>query len=160
MSRDRPRVVLDTVVFVQYLLSGRGHAAGCFDELRKGNFILLMSDDTFAELRNVPLRPKFIAKYPFVTADNVEALVAEIESLAVVISAPPQAFTLKRDPKDEPFIDLAVAGQAQFIVTWNERHLTYLMKQDTNEGRDFCQRFPGITILSPPAFLKALKTRA
>ena len=58
--------------------------------------------------------------------------------------------------RDEPFIDLAVAGDAQFIVTWNDRHLTYLMRQNTPEGRDFCTPFPGIQIVSPPEFLIAV----
>jgi predicted nucleic acid-binding protein len=61
---------------------------------------------------------------------------------------------LTRDPKDEPLIDLAVAGDADYLVTWNERHLTYLMKQDTPEGRDFCARFPKLRIVAPPDFLK------
>jgi hypothetical protein len=41
-------------------------------------------------------------------------------------------------------------------VTWNDRHLTYLMQQDTAEGRDFCRRFPLLKIVSPPAFLQEL----
>ena len=148
-----PRAVLDTVVFVQALISGRGHAAGCLQQLRAGRFVLLMSDATFDELRDVPLRPKFRAKYPFVTPDKVAAFVAEIESLAVRIARPAAVFSLPRDRKDEPFIDLAVAAQAQFIVTWNDRHLTYLMKQDTPEGKEFCMRFPQLRILSPADFM-------
>jgi predicted nucleic acid-binding protein len=118
-----------------------------------------MSDATIAELKEVPLRTKFVAKYPFVTAAKVAAFVAEIEALAVRISKPPLAFMLPRDPKDEPFIDLAVAGGAQFIVTWNERHLTYLMNRDTPEGMDFCTRYPKLWIISPPAFLGELRRR-
>ena len=53
MIEDVSRVVLDTVVFVQALISGRGHAAGCIDPLCAGRFVLLMSDDTFAELKDV-----------------------------------------------------------------------------------------------------------
>jgi predicted nucleic acid-binding protein len=116
-----------------------------------------MSNDTFAELKDVPLRPKLLAKYPFVTNKSVAAFVAEIELLAVRIPRPASIFALPRDPRDEPFIDLAIAGSAQFIVTWNERHLTYLMKQDTPEGKDFCSRFPNTRIVSPPDFLAVLR---
>jgi predicted nucleic acid-binding protein len=66
-------------------------------------------------------------------------------------------FSLLRDPKDEPYIDLAVAAKAACLVTWNDRHLTYLMRQDTPEGIDFCRRFSTLQILTPPAFLAALK---
>ena len=159
MSEPLPRAVLDTVVFVQALISGRGTAAGCIDLLRAGRFILLMSDATFDELRNVPLRPRLTTKYPFITAEKVESFVTDIESFAVRIARPPAIFPLPRDSGDEPIIDLAVAGDAEFIVTWNERHLTYLMKQDTPEGREFCSRFPKIRIVSPPDFLAAVNGR-
>ncbi|MGA2498680.1 MAG: hypothetical protein ABSH20_13120 [Tepidisphaeraceae bacterium] len=39
----------------------------------------------------------------------------------------------------------------------NGRHLTYLMRRDTPEGQDFCNRFPDITILDPPAFVRAVQ---
>ena|ERR1700722_8681656 len=151
-----PRVVFDTVVFVQCLISGRGHAAGCLDRLNAGRFVLLMSDATFAELADVSLRSRLTTKYPFVTPPKVAIFIAEIEAIAVRIAKPPATFSLPRDPKDEPFIDLAVAGDAQYIVTWNDRHLTYLMRRDTPEGIDFCARFPKINIVSPPAFLAAI----
>jgi len=160
MTQHPPRVVLDTVVFVQALISGRGPAAGCIDLLRAGRFILLMSDASFDELSNVPLRARLTAKYPFITIERVQSFVAEIASLSVKITKPAPVFSLPRDAKDEPFVDLAVAGNAQFIVTWNEVHLTYLMKRDTAEGREFCTRFPNITIVSPPDFLVALRSMA
>jgi putative PIN family toxin of toxin-antitoxin system len=156
MSDSPPGVVLDTVVFVQALISGRGPAAACIEQLRAGRFILLQSEATLNELREVPLRRNLSAKYPVLTRDRVEAFVAEIISLAVLVPTPATAFQLARDPADEPFIDLAVAGGARFIVTWNDRHLTYLMRKDTEEGRAFCAKFPGLRILSPPEFLSAI----
>jgi putative PIN family toxin of toxin-antitoxin system len=158
MTEHAPRVVLDTVVFLQALITGRGPAAGCIDLLRAGRFVLLMSDATFDELRIVPLRPKLTAKYPLISSERVQSLVTEIESRAVKIAKPLPVFPLPRDPKDEPFVDLAVAGNAQFIVTWNEVHLTYLMKRDTTEGREFCARYPNIRIISPPEFLAAVNS--
>jgi len=156
MTPAPPRVVLDTVVFVQALISGRGPSAGCIDRLRTGQFVLLLSDAIRAELQHVPLRPELSRRYSHITAERVNAFVAEIASLAVEIAHPPNVFALPRDPKDEPFIDLAVAGDADFIVTWNERHLTYLMKQDTPEGRDFVSRYPKIGIVTPPQLLRLL----
>lgn len=159
MSDELPRVVLDTVVFVQSLISGRGHSSGCIERLRDGRFVPLLSDATLDELQEVPLRPRLVAKYPFLTVERVSAFIAEIRSLAVQLPRPPRQLLLPRDPKDQPFIDLAVAGGAEFIVTWNERHLTYLMRRDTSEGREFCSRFPNIKILSPPDFLAAIDAR-
>ncbi|MDB5319917.1 MAG: pilt protein domain protein [Phycisphaerales bacterium] len=154
MSQSLSRVVLDTVVYVQALISGRGASAGCVERLKAGRFVVLLSNALLAEMRDVPLRPELTRKYPHLTPQRVEGFVNEIESLALSIPVPASAFSLTRDPKDEPLIDLAVAGDADYLVTWNERHLTYLMKQDTAEGRDFCARFPKLRIVSPPDFLK------
>jgi putative PIN family toxin of toxin-antitoxin system len=156
MSQSLPRVVLDTVIFVQALISGRGAAAGCIDRLKAGRFILLMSDAVLKEAKEVPLRPGLTNRYPYLTAERVNEFVQEIQALAVHVASPPNVFTLPRDPKDEPLIDLAAAGMAEFLVTWNHRHLTYLMDDDTPEGKEFCQRFPNIKICAPPAFLSAI----
>jgi predicted nucleic acid-binding protein len=63
--------------------------------------------------------------------------------------------TLPRDPKDETYLDLA--GAASYLVTWKERHLTYLMRGDTPEGIEFRTRFPSLEILSPPSFFRRLQ---
>jgi predicted nucleic acid-binding protein len=109
-------------------------------------------------MHDVPLRPELTRKYTHLTPERVAAFHTEIESLSVLVPNPPKAFQLPRDPNDAMFLDLAIVGQADYVVTWNERHLTYLMKADTPEGKSFCSRFPGIHILPPPAFLHALDT--
>lgn len=76
-----------------------------------------------------------------------------------MIDAPACGFALPRDPDDEPLVDLAIAGGAQFLVTWNERHLNYLMQKDTPEGEEFCSRFPHLRIITPTEFLTELSRR-
>jgi uncharacterized protein len=154
-----PRVVLDTVVFVQALISGRGASAGCIERLRRGQFILLLSEPLLAEMREVPLRPELRRRYSHLTGERVAAFLSEVQLMGVMVYAPPRAFVLPRDPDDEPLIDLAVAGEADYLVTWNERHLTYLMRGDTPEGRDFRARFPAVRIVSPPEFIARLEQR-
>jgi putative PIN family toxin of toxin-antitoxin system len=155
-----PRAVLDTVVFVQALISGRGPSAGCLRRLKSGRFVLLLSDPLLREIREVPLRPELTRKYTQLTEERVHAFVGEIEFLAVHLPSTPTMFKLPRDPKDEPLIDLAIAGQADFLVTWNDRHLTYLMRRDTPEGEAFCAAFPKLQIVSPPDFLSQIEKPA
>jgi hypothetical protein len=59
-----------------------------------------------------------------------------------------------------PYINLAIAADARYLVTWNQRYLTYLMHQDTPEGQDFCRRFPNIKIMDPPTFIRAMQPPA
>jgi putative PIN family toxin of toxin-antitoxin system len=156
LSQTPPHVVFDAVVFVQALISDKGPAAVCIERIKQGNAILFVSDAVLAEITNVPLRPELTRRYSQLTPERVDAFVREVMRLARVIPTPPRVFSLPRDPKDEPYTDLAVAAGAEFLVTWNERHLTYLMRQDTPEGHEFCRRFPYLKILSPPAFLQEM----
>jgi len=67
-----------------------------------------------------------------------------------VLSEVPRVFTLERDPKDEPYVNLALATGAQYLVS-RDRDLLDLMSV-----ADFRQRYPALNILDPPAFLRAL----
>lgn len=56
-----------------------------------------------------------------------------------------QAITACRDPKDDKFLSLAVAGQADVIVTGDEDMLTL-------------NPFRGVAILTPQEFIERFKT--
>jgi putative PIN family toxin of toxin-antitoxin system len=144
------------VVYIQALISGRGPAAACIGHALAGRAVLFLSGAVLAEIRDVPLRPEMTRRYAGLTSDRVNAFVRDVTAAAVFVPTPPKVFALPRDPKDEPYIDLAIDVNAVFLVTWNERHLTYLMKRDTPEGEEFCRRFPDLAIVSPPSFLKEL----
>jgi predicted nucleic acid-binding protein len=60
----------------------------------------------------------------------------------------PETFKLERDPKDERYINLAIASTAAYLVTW-DRDLLDLM-----DDKGFRRQFPGLTILEPPAVLR------
>jgi predicted nucleic acid-binding protein len=125
------------------------------ERARSGEAILFVSNDVVAEMDSVPRRPELTRRYSHLTAQRVDAFVKDVRSFAVHIAAPPKIFALPRDSKDEPYIDLAVAADASYLVTWNDRHLTYLMRKDTPEGVEFCRKFPALTIVTPPVFVQA-----
>jgi putative PIN family toxin of toxin-antitoxin system len=156
LKQPSPRAVFDSVIYVQALISRRGPAAECIERVKSGEVALFTSDALLEEAGNVPLRPSLTRRFSKLTPERVGSLMELIRNLAFHIHRPPKAFSLIRDPKDEMCIDLAVAASAQYLVTWNRRHLTNLMQQDTPEGKEFCQQFPWLTILDPPAFLHEL----
>ncbi len=81
-----------------------------------GEITLLVDDRILGEYRAVLPRPKF----GFDTND-VADLLAEIDAESVRVMAPPFAVSL-RDEKDLPFIEVAIAGEADSLVTGNVRH--------------------------------------
>jgi putative PIN family toxin of toxin-antitoxin system len=122
-----------------------------------GRVTLYVSPAVVEEVRDVLTRPEVISKFPALTPEHVDRFVNDVLSRAVTLNNVPPTFSLPRDPKDEPYLHLAIEANAQYLVTWNHKHLTYLMRQDTPEGRDFCQRFPELKIVDPPTLLAELK---
>ena len=121
------RVVVDTNVLVSGVLaetSVPGRARHKAIETAQ----LLISDATFEELIEVLSRPKFD---PYITADERQAFfslvdrVAEKVSISTVIRA-------CRDPKDDKFLELAVSGAANLLVTGDKDLLVLHPFQDTN----------------------------
>lgn len=157
MSRPPVRAVYDCVVFLQGA-GRRGNAArACLDLVDDGTVQLCLSPATLAEIDDVLHRPELLAKFPLIASADSRNLLLAARRKALLLSAVPNVFALSRDPDDEPYTDLAVAADARYLVTWNDRHLTYLMRQDTPEGAEFCRRFPHLRIVDPPTFLREVR---
>jgi predicted nucleic acid-binding protein len=99
-------------------------------------------------------RPELRLRLPRLTPERVGRFLDGIHRAAVIVDPVPHAFSLPRDPKDEPYLDLAIAAEADFLLTWNARHLRYLMEDKTSEGREFRQKHPKLTIIDPVGFLR------
>jgi putative PIN family toxin of toxin-antitoxin system len=111
----RARVVLDNNALISRLLipdSVPGRAVRkAVDEAQ-----LLVSEATLEELADVLARPKFD---PYVSiADRQEF----IRLLGRVAEQVPITFTMRacRDPKDDKFLEMAINGRADLIVTGDE----------------------------------------
>lgn len=112
------RVVLDTNVFVSAVLGGRLSAV--LDAWELGRFILLVSTDILGEYRNVLARPKFGLN--IVDVDNIIGYI--FHKAAFVTAAHPLGM-ISEDPTDDKFLKVAVAGQADYIVS-GDSHLLRL----------------------------------
>ena len=132
----RKRFVLDTNVIVSALLIKKSVARRVFDRARAGGDILL-SFETIEELYEVLSRPDFDRyiteeeRLQFLTIFVKEAILIEIA----------EHVKESRDPKDDKFLELAVNGKADFIVSGDA---------DLQELNPFRK----IIILSPRDFLE------
>ena len=149
------RAVYDCMIFLQAAARPE-RLHGTMRLLREKRVTLVLSADVLAELRDVLTRTEIREKFPALTPEAVNIFLNDLLASAKLVNDVPAVFALPRDTKDEPYINLALAAGARYLVTWNERHLTYLMRQDTPEGRDFCQRFPNVRIVDPPAFVREM----
>jgi len=146
-----PRVVFDCVVFLQAAARPDGPAGACLRALDAGDLTLYISSEILLEVRDVLQRPKLRQRFPTLPPGNVDNILQNIQSKSLLIAFVPPVCSLPRDPKDEPYLNLAIAAQASYLVT-RDRDLLDLMA-DTG----FRQRFPDLQILEPPEFLRALK---
>ena len=65
-------------------------------------------------------------------------------------------FEYQRDPDDEPYINLAIEAEADFIIS-RDSDLLDLMNWKQPNGRAFQRRFRSLKIVSPIEFLKIME---
>jgi putative PIN family toxin of toxin-antitoxin system len=115
------RVVLDTNVVLSALLFGSGPTARLRAGWQARLFIPLASTATAHELVRVLAYPKFKLS----AAEQHELLADVMPWMQVVrVPNPPPTVPTCRDPRDLPFLQLAVAGKAKALVSGDRDLLT------------------------------------
>jgi uncharacterized protein len=111
-SGDRLR--LDTNVVLSALVFGSGPAARLRQAWQGGQLLPLMSTVTVQELIRVLAYPKFK-----LDASDQEEMLADYLPWAKAVTVPNPAPRVPpcRDPFDVPFLHLALAGKARFLIT-------------------------------------------
>lgn len=108
----KPRVVFDTSTVLSALLFEHGRRAWLRGHWRSGECVPLASRETVLELVRVLAYPKFR-----LTPKEHEELLADYLPYCKVIEVRRKCTVRCRDAKDQPFLDLAVSGQAGVLVS-------------------------------------------
>lgn len=139
-DKTPPRVVLDTNVFISALLF-RGLPSRLIPLWQKGKLTLLVSSQILKEYLRVLAYPRFE-----LAAQEIKATI-EIELLPFVeaVKVKSKIRVVAKDPSDDKFLDLAVDGKADFLIS----HDDHLLELGT---------FKGIKILSVAEFLRPDRT--
>lgn len=110
------RLVVDTDVLVSGLLTPGGPPARLVDLIVDGQVHLLIDDRILDEYRRVLTRGRF-----GFNPDDVAALLRFVELSAESVTAARIRFALP-DASDRPFLEVAISGGADALVTGNLRH--------------------------------------
>lgn len=132
------KIVLDTNVLVSGLLNPYGPPGRIVQMVAGGELTLCFDARILCEYREVLLRPAF----PF-RPEQVDALLDQIRTAGEPTSARPLAQCLP-DPDDEPFLEVAIAAGAEYLVTGNMRHYPAKCRE-------------GIRVVSPRKFLETCR---
>jgi putative PIN family toxin of toxin-antitoxin system len=149
----KPRAVFDCMVFLQGAGRPAGPARACFRLVEDEQVTLCLSAPVLAEVREVLARPKTQQRFLLLSPEWAETFVQNVESKALVLTEVPRAFIFQRDPKDEPYLNLAIAAQAHYLVSRDHDLL------DLMSDASFRQRFSDLSILDPVAFLQAIASQ-
>lgn len=112
------RVVVDTGILVSALIRPRGAIGDVLHALRDGRFTAIYSTPMMLDVAEVLGRPKIREKY-HVHPGDIEALIHLIRLRGELV-IPKQIVTVCRDPKDNKFLEAALAGKADAIVTGDD----------------------------------------
>ena len=150
----KPQVVYDAMIFVQAAQPNRVDRT--LRLVREGKVTLCTSPDLLAEVLDVLSRPSTTVKLPSLTPAIVDAFMSEINRTAVRYDSVPPAFTWPRHPDDDHLFDLAIAADADYLVTWESRILALATEESPDADR-LRALAPRLSILSPPDFAAALR---
>ncbi len=122
--KSRPRLVVDTNVFVSGLISESGSPGRILQGIRDKRLIHLVSDSIVEEYLRVLNYPR-IRKFKQITdafiADIAAYLVYQTQRIEIV-----SKIALSHDPDDNVFLETAVDGRADFLGTGDKADLLSL----------------------------------
>ncbi len=122
----KPRVILDTNILISYLLKPNPTISQAV-RIASDNCTLLISQETFDELQSIIER---FVKRGYVTIQEASEFLVSMVELAEWIKIL-ETVQVCRDPKDDKFLELAVNGQAGFLITGDEDLLSLRSFKDT-----------------------------
>jgi len=128
------RIVLDTNVLVSATLKEQSTPAAAV-RLVLASHVLLTSAATQHELHRILSKPYFQTTSKGKVIASLDAVFADAEMIAIT-----QAIMACRDPSDDQFLELAVNGKADLIISGDNDLLSMII-------------FRGIPIVTPAKFL-------
>lgn len=136
------RVVLDANQYVSTVLKPASNPARIFKLATDGRIELFVSQSILSEIERVLFYPKLIKLHKY-SPNEIRQFLEEIANSAVITPGKMSLSVIKNDPTDNKYLECAVEGKADFIVS-GDHHLTDL------------KSYRGVAIVNPTEFLKAV----
>jgi uncharacterized protein len=149
-------VVFDCMVFLQAAARRTSVAAGCLDLAEHGHLRLCLTEEILTEIGDVLRRPEVRARFPSLTEILVDDFMRVVRGFGHLYPAPAKHFGYERDPKDEPYLNLAIEAQATYLVSRDTDILDLGTSADA-AALDFRKRYPLIRIMEPLHFLRSVR---
>lgn len=132
------RVVLDTNIIISSALGGA--LVLILEKWDEGKFTVIVTTDVLSEYFAVLSRPKFGLKQ-----ETIDKITRYIYQFSEFVVPEEEIRFIEEDPKDDRFLEAAIAGKVDFIVS-GDKHLLTL------------KEYHSIPIISGREFLDWLQT--
>lgn len=136
------RTVFDANVFVSALLSPRGFPSRILAAWRAERFHLVISPAILEEIGRVFQYPKIALRHRWPEA-KIRLFLEDLAHLAILTAGEHRLNVIAEDPSDNRYLECAVEGDAEYIVS-GDQHLLRLAT------------YQRIKILTPREFLAVL----
>ena len=136
------RVVLDANIYISALISNKGNPAKIINKWLAGQFDVLISQPIVDEILRVTNYKRIQKKYAKVRENRLEFVELIIEQ-GIWEESSETLTVVSADESDNRYVECAVAGNAQYIVSGDE-HLLGVGE------------YQGIIIVTPATFLTLL----
>jgi putative PIN family toxin of toxin-antitoxin system len=156
---DRPRVVFDCNVLVQAISNEAGPSGQALALLQRNFIEVYVSRAVLKELRNVLQYPTVRQKLPGLNNERIDFFLRQLAFRSTFVRRVPHVFDYPRARQDEPYIDLAAAAKANYLIS-RDMDLLSLATDRSILGKQFRQRFPRLRVLNPVAFLSIVVPKA
>lgn len=137
------RVVLDANVYVSSLLTQSGNAKQIMDVLEEGSFELIISEPILDEISRVLSYPHLIEMHKK-SAQDIGNYVELLKQNSILVD-PQERLNVSIDESDNRYIECAVEGEADVLVTGDKKHLLPI------------KEYQGVQIISPAIFLALIQ---
>ena len=141
------RATFDTNIFVRSVIRKGNLANRLLALWLEDRFVLVLSQPIIDEVQKVLSRPKMRRKHRYTLAE-VTNLVDLLQRASIVEVT--SSFELCRDSEDDMFIDCAISGRVQFLVSYDNDLI------DDSELKQALFEF-GVEIVDPPNFLQKIQ---
>lgn len=149
------RLVIDTNVVVRAFINPRSTSGSILKACEVRRVIPLLSTAVLREYREILQRPSILKRYPELKRPENNVALERVLYFGDLYRRVQTRFSFPRDPKDEPFLELAIAAQATHLVTTDDDMLSLPTGRD-DAARRFRQRAAHTQILPPEEFMQFL----
>jgi putative PIN family toxin of toxin-antitoxin system len=147
------RVILDTNIVVRAFINLASPSGQILKACERRQILAILSAEVLTEYRAILRRPSLLERYPELEKPEVDVSVERLIYISDFYRRVGVRFPFPRDPKDAPFLELAIAGRATHLITTDQDLLGLAGGRDEASKR-FRKRAPGVSLLRPEAFIE------